>query len=278
MYALRLLQPLCSSFSSSSSSSSSSANPKPKPLYLKFHTSHRENLRYLSTLGVISRDPQNALPPEALPAILSTVNFLRSKGISDNEFSRLAFLCPDLFSPTFETSRIEPVFEFLSSELGASAADSRGLIVNFPNILLSNVEYCLRPTMCYLQELGLKNLNRPSKMNAHVLNTRVDKLKIKVRFLRSIGFDREEAARVCARMPAIFGYNVEDNLRPKFEFLVYDMEREMEELKKFPQYFGFSLEKRIKPRHWLLKKKNVRVSLSRMLMWNDQKFYSKWKP
>lgn len=267
------LQPL----SSFSSSSSSSPPPNSRPLYLKFNTSHRENLRYLSSLGVIPQNPRFAPPVDNLPVILSAVNFLKSKGISDEDFPRLVFLCPQLFSPTFDISKLNPVFDFLTTEVGASAAESRGLIVNCPNIILSDVEYCLRPTLVYLKELGLRNLNRASKTNAHVLNTRVEKLRAKMRFLKSIGFEHEEAARVCGRIPAIFGYSVEDNLRPKFEFLIYDMERELQELKQFPQYFGFSLRKRIQPRHWHLKKKNVRVSLSRMLMWGDDKFYSKWK-
>ncbi|CAH8342031.1 unnamed protein product [Eruca vesicaria subsp. sativa] len=267
------LQPLSSSLSSPPPPS-----PSSRPLYLKFQTSHRENLRYLSSLGVIPQNPKLAPPVENLPAVLSAVNFLKSKGISDEDFPRLVYLCPQLFSPAFSISETNPVFDFLAGELGASAAESRGLIVNCPGLLLSDVEYCLRPTLVYLKELGVKNLKRGSKMNAHVLNTRVEKLRAKVRFLKSIGFGHVEAARVCVRVPAIFGYSVEDNLRPKFEFMVYDMERELVELKEFPQYFGFSLGKRIKPRHWHLKKMGVRVSLSRMLMWGDQKFYSKWKP
>ncbi|CAN8269053.1 unnamed protein product [Cochlearia groenlandica] len=264
------LQPL-SSFSSSSSSSS-------RPLYLKFETSGRESLRYLSSLGVIPQNPRFAPPAENLQFLLSAVKFLKSRGISDEDFPRLVFLCPQLFSPTSDIAKLDAVFDFLTVDLKASAAESRGLVVNCPNILLSDVDHCLRPTLLYLQELGLRNLNRGSKTNAHVLNTRVEKLRAKMRFLKSIGFVHEEAARVCGRVPAIFGYSVEDNLRPKFEFLVYDMEREIDELKKFPQYFAYSLEKRIKPRHWLLKKKSVRLSLCRMLMWGDQKFYSKWNP
>ncbi|KAG2241317.1 hypothetical protein Bca52824_096699 [Brassica carinata] len=193
------LQPL------SSLSSSSSPPPSSRPLYLKL-----------------------APPVDNLPHILSAVNFLKSKGISDEDFPRLVYLCPQLFSPTFSISETDPVFDFLAGELGASAAESRGLIVNCPS---------LPPT------IGTRG-----------------------------GGER------CGRVPAIFGYSVEDNLRPKFEFLFYDMERDVEELKKFPQYFGFSLGKRIRPRHWHLKKKGVRVSLSRMLMWGDHKFYSKWKP
>lgn len=92
-----------------------------------------------------------------------------------------------------------------------------------------------------------------------------------------MGLTAEDAARSCRRFPAIFKYNLEDNLQPKAEFLLEEMERNVEELKEFPQYFGFSLQKRIEPRHWHLKQRNVRLKLNRMLMWSDQRFFHKWK-
>jgi mTERF domain-containing protein len=106
----------------------------------------------------------------------------------------------------------------------------------------------------------------------------VEKLRLRVRFMEEVvGFTEEEAKRSCARLPAILGYDVENNLWPKFVYLVKEMERDLEELKKFPQYFGFSLEKRIVPRHLHLKERGVRIPLNRMLMWSDDKFYAKWK-
>lgn len=110
-----------------------------------------------------------------------------------------------------------------------------------------------------------------------MLNTRVDKLHTKVLFMQELGFLYEKALRACARLPAIFGYDVENNLWPKFVYLVKEMERDLEELNRFPQYFGFSLKERIVPRHLHLKKRGVRIPLNRMLMWADQKFYAKWK-
>ncbi|OMO63435.1 Mitochodrial transcription termination factor-related protein [Corchorus olitorius] len=251
----------------------------PTPHYIKFRTSHRENIRYLKAVGIIDPTvkPRNLPSPQTVDQVLATVNFLKSKGIHDQDFSRLAFLCPQLFSTNFDASEIEPVFDFLIADLHASVEESRGLIVHCPQILFSDVEYCLRPTLEYLRKLGVEKLNEPSKQKAFLLNTRVEKLRAKLRFLRSIGLNYEEAASFCARMPAIFGYNIDDNLMPKFEFLVNEMERSLEELKEFPQYFAFSLHKRIEPRHWHLKQRNVRIKLNRMLLWSDERFYTKWK-
>ncbi|KAK3022037.1 hypothetical protein RJ639_047427 [Escallonia herrerae] len=228
----------------------SSHSPHP-PHLLKFRTSHRENLRYLKTLGVISPEAKlHKYPsPQTLSQILSSANYLKSKGFSDPDFSRLAYLCPCLFSPDFSPNDVEPVFDFLATDLSASVEQSCGLLLKCPHILESNVEFCLKPTLVYLRKLGIENLNTPTTLNAHLLNTRVEKFEEKIRFLRRIGLTYEEAANVCVRLPAIFGYSIVNNLGPKFEYLVREMKMGVEDVKGFPQYFAFSLEKRIVPRH-----------------------------
>ncbi|KAF5745689.1 hypothetical protein HS088_TW07G01281 [Tripterygium wilfordii] len=254
-----------------------SASPNP-PLFIKFRTSYHQNLRYLKHIGVIdSKTKSNKLPlPDTVDQILVSVEFLKSKGFSDADFARLAFLCPQLFSSDFDPTDIAPVFDFLTTELQASVEESCGLVVKCPQILFSDVEFCLRPTLNYLKQLGLEKLNVPSTLNAHLLNTRVEKLRAKIKFLKSLGFSYEEAKRVCARLPAIFGYSIENNLRPKFHYLVEEMERSVEELKEFPQYFAFSLDKRIAPRHMHLRQRNVKVQLHKMLLLSDTSFYKKW--
>ncbi|CAI0377209.1 unnamed protein product [Linum tenue] len=253
--------------------------PGPPPIHIKFDTTRREHLRYLKSIGVVHPNTQlHKLPsPDSTSKIISIVDFFKSKGFSNADFPRLASIGPELFSPKFDVSYIEPVFQFLTSDLGASPEQSRGLITRCPDILFSDAEHCLRPTLDYLRRIGVENLNVPSILNAYLLNIRVGKLQSKVEFLRSIGFSEEEAARCCARMPAIFKYSVENNLRRKYVYLVKEMDRGLDELKEFPQYFGFSLEKRIVPRHLHLKDMNVRVKLNMMLMWSDQRFYARWK-
>ncbi|PKU73779.1 hypothetical protein MA16_Dca020778 [Dendrobium catenatum] len=68
----------------------------------------------------------------------------------------------------------------------------------------------------------------------------------------------------------LFFDSEENNLRPKFEYLLYEMGGSVEEVKRFPQYFGFCLKKRIVPRHLHLKQRNIRPSLKWMLMPGDK--------
>ncbi|KAJ4966127.1 hypothetical protein NE237_017976 [Protea cynaroides] len=284
---IHLQLPTVCSFSSKPSSSAHApprflpSSPSPPfssrqpPLLLRFRTSYRENLRYLRTLGIISNSEVPS--PENLQHILSIISFFKSKGFSEPDFRRLFFHSPQLFSPSIDPNDFVPVFEFLATDVAASPAESCGLILRCPEILFSHVDLCLKRTLLFLRELGLEKLNLPTSLNARLLNTRVDKFEEKIRFLKSLGFSNEESARVCARLPAIFGYSIENNMRPKFNYLMKEMERDIQELNEFPQYFAFSLERRIVPRHLHLKERNVRISLQRMLLWGDEKFYTKWK-
>ncbi|GMH02755.1 hypothetical protein Nepgr_004594 [Nepenthes gracilis] len=252
------------------------SSPHPR-FILRFRTAYREKLQYLKDLG-IKYTSTNPPSHETVDQILIIINYLKqSQGFCDSEIVKLASCCPTLFSSDLDPTDISPVFEFLTADLAASSEESRGLVLLCPHILFSDVEYCLRPTLIYLKNLGLKGLNLPTNLNAHLLNTKISKLEKKVKFLRNIGFGKEQAEKVCARLPAVFGYSIENNLMPKFEYLVWGMGRSIAELEEFPQYFGFSLRKRIVPRHLHLKQRGVRISLKRMLLSGDQKFYSKWK-
>ncbi|CAK7329745.1 unnamed protein product [Dovyalis caffra] len=255
-----------------------SSSPHPSH-YIKFRTTHHENLRYLKSIGVIDPNTKfRQLPtPDAISHILATLKYFESKGFLETDFARLTFLCPELLSVNFDITDIEPVFQFLTDDLHASVHESRGLVIRRPQLLLSDVEYCLRPTLNCLRQLGVKKLNVPSSLNARLLNIRVEHMQVRFEFLRTIGFSHEEAANICGRLPAIFGYSIENNLRPKIEYLVGEMKRNLDELKEFPQYLAFSLEKKIVPRHMHLKKRNVKIKLNRMLLWSDGRFYAKWR-
>ncbi|RYR16491.1 hypothetical protein Ahy_B04g073521 [Arachis hypogaea] len=168
-----------------------------KPHYIKFRTSYRQNLRYLQHLTVI---PPDSLPDsDTLHRIFATVNLLKSHSLSDSDIPRIAAAAPSLFSPSsaaFSPDNISAVFHFLATDVAASSAESRGLVLRCPHLLLSpHPDLCLRPTLYFLRdEIGLSGLNRPTNRNAHLLNTRVEDLRVRVEFLtEEVGFEYEEA-------------------------------------------------------------------------------------
>ncbi|MQM16299.1 hypothetical protein Taro_049255 [Colocasia esculenta] len=243
-------------------------------LALRFRSSPHHIHRHLRTLGF---QVSSSTPAEKLAYILSTLDYLRSRGFPEAQFPRLAFLCPGIFSSPDAVPALDLLFAFLTGEVAASPEQACGLIARCPALLTASVDFRLRPTLLLLRELGVTDLSSPTALNAHLLNTPAEKLAFKVKFLQGLGFSYQEAAQVCARLPAIFGYSVENNLRPKVEYLVNQMGRSIEEIKAFPQYFAFSLEKRIVPRHLHLMERNLTIPLQKMLLWGDERFYAKWK-
>ncbi|KAK8309826.1 hypothetical protein V6Z12_D02G149700 [Gossypium hirsutum] len=115
-----------------------------------------------------------------------------------------------------------------------------------PRLLVSSVPTQLRPTLRFLTSVGLVlNSHTTLLLVSDVENT----LKPKINFLQSLGFDEPEVNRMVVRSPGLLTLSVENNMSPKAEFFLEEMEGDLEELKRFPQYFSFSLEKKIKPRH-----------------------------
>lgn len=74
------------------------------------------------------------------------------------------------------------------------------------------------------------------------------------------------------RFPSLFCYSIKDNVKPKFDYFVVEMGRELKELVAFPQYFSFSLENRIKPRHRMCVEKGVCLALPTMLKLSEPRF------
>lgn len=246
------------------------------PVLIRFPNSHRENLRYLKSLNITTTTQFTS--PQQIDKILSLINYLKSnQSFTDPDIQTLALKSPKIFTSNLSPTDIQPLFNFLTLHLSTSPPNSRTFVLRCPNLLLSDVDHYIKPTFQFLTQLGIKNLDSPSSINAHLLNSRVDKFVEKMRYLESLGFSREEVRNVCVRFPAVFAYSVENNMRPKFEYLVVEMERGVGELKRFPQYFGFSLENRIVPRHLHLKERKVSVPLPKMLLYGDQKFYEIWK-
>lgn len=101
-----------------------------------------------------------------------------------------------------------------------------------------------------------------------VENTLIPKLK----YLESLGLSRDDAVGMVLRCPSLLTFSIENNFKPKYEYLAEVMEKTMEELKEFPQYFAFSLEKRIKPRHVKVLQSGMEIPLPLMLKSTDEEF------
>ncbi|XP_058087778.1 transcription termination factor MTEF1, chloroplastic [Magnolia sinica] len=244
-------------------------NPKVPSLTLPNSPFFHKTL-YLESIGLDPLPLINSHPPIAsssLPALKSTVHFLHSYGFSPSQLRRIFTMCPDAL--TASPSSILPVFTFLLREAKINGSDLVPSINRRPRLLVSDVARRLRPTLYFLQTLGIADVSKHTSLLSCSVE---DKFLPRLEYLQKIGFSYRDSVSMVRRFPPLFCYSIESNFEPKFEYFAFEMGRDLSELREFPQYFSFSLDRRIKPRHRMCADKGVSFPLLVMLKGNDQKF------
>ncbi|XP_077230424.1 mitochondrial transcription termination factor family protein [Tasmannia lanceolata] len=245
----------------------------PTPPQIDPHTQFRDKMLYLDSLGIDLFTLAQNHPPivsSSIEDIKSTVDFIRSMGFYPSDLRRICGMCPEILTSGIST--LLPVFTFLLREAKIDGSDLRKVINRRPRLLACDVEKCLRPTLYFLQMLGITDAGK----HASLLSGSVEEKYIpRMDYLQKIGFSYRDSVSMVRRFPQLFCYSIKDNFEPKFDYFVVEMGRELKELKEFPQYFSFSLENRIKPRHQMCVEKGVCFPLPVMLKMNDEKFHSR---
>ncbi|URE44045.1 mTERF [Musa troglodytarum] len=257
-------------------SPSSPASGSDFPLPLPDLPAHvREKILSLEVMGVdsgraLALNPAlRAATPDSIHSIIS---YLLSKGIHHKDLPRILGMCPTILTSSIR-SDLSPVFAFLSRDLRVPASHIRRVINKCPRLLASSVRDQLRPALIYLHRLGFRDALVLAYQEPVLLVSSVEKTLIpKLQYLVGLGLSREEAVAMVLRCPGLFTFSMENNFKPKYEYLVREIGGSLEDLKEFPQYFAFSLEKRIKPRHQQLREGGVNVPLSVMLKSTDEEF------
>ncbi|KAL5739939.1 hypothetical protein ACOSP7_028829 [Xanthoceras sorbifolium] len=230
----------------------------------------QEKMLYLDSMGIDFLSLINTHPPiisVPLADIQSTVNLIASINFTTLEFRRIVSMCPEVL--TSRASDVLPVFTFLLREAGVNGSDLKRVINRRPRLLVCSVKTRLRPTLNFLQSIGIAEVNK----HTYLLSCSVeDKLIPRIEYFKNIGFSHKETTNMFRRFPQLFNYSVKDNYEPKLNYFVMEMGRDLKELKEFPQYFSFSLENRIKPRHQSCVEKGVCFPLNVLLKTSDHQF------
>ncbi|CAO2819330.1 unnamed protein product [Amaranthus hypochondriacus] len=235
----------------------------------------RRKLLYLESLNInslkaLSKNPQ--FRSASLQSLKSIENCLSSFGIPRSSLGRIFDMFPQLLTSDPHL-QLYPVFDFLINEVEIPFPDVGKSIIRCPRLLVSSVDFQLRPTLLFLRRLGFVGRH---KIDCHTIvllvsnveNTLVPKLD----FLKTLGFSDFEVANMVIRSPGLLTYSIENNLKPKVEYFVKEMKRDLKEIKQFPQYFSFSLEGKIKPRHRQLMENGFSMSVRDMLKVSDGEF------
>lgn len=275
----------CVALPPNSKQQSSLLTGKPKtllhqhPLYQSTHSNltieFKEKILCLEIIGVdsgraLALNPSLHAAP--LHSIHAVVTFLQSKGVHLKDLARILGMCPSILTSDVN-SDLNPVFNFLSSDLRVPEQNFRKVINKCPRLLISSVRDQLKPALFYLQRLGFRDLHALAYQDPILLVSSVEKTLIpKLNYLVSLGFSKSDAVEMVLRCPGLFTFSIENNFKPKLEYFVEEMNGKLADLKEFPQYFSFSLEKRIKPRHMAVVESGVEVSLPLMLKSTDEEF------
>ncbi|XP_008655967.1 transcription termination factor MTEF1, chloroplastic [Zea mays] len=222
----------------------------------------------LAAPGLPPAAPEPVLPSPPVAAGAAAV--LLEAGVPPADLRRAAGMCPELLSVSAEA--VEAALRFLTEEAGVAEADLPRVLRRRPRLLVSPVAARLRPTLYFLRALGVPDLHR----RADLLSFSVEgKLLPRLEFLESLGLPARAARSMARRFPALFGYGVEGNMRPKADYLLGAMARRADELYDFPEYFSYALATRIVPRYEACAARGVsRLPLPAMLRPGDAKFRS----
>lgn len=234
------------------------------------HSEFEEKMLYLDSIGLDFLSLINRHPPIATASLLdlkSTIDYLVSMNFTPPELRRMLSMCPPIL--TAPPSSIIPIFTFLLREALVNGSDLKRVIYRRPRLLVCCVESRLRPTLYFLQSIGIAEVNKHTSLLSCSVE---DKFIPRIEYFKKIGFSHRETVSMFRRFPELFNYSIMDNYEPKLNYFVVEMGRDLKELKEFPQYFSFSLENRIKPRHQCCVEKGVFFPLHVLLKTSEAQF------
>ncbi|CAN6484524.1 unnamed protein product [Victoria cruziana] len=235
----------------------------------------RRKLLYLESLRVdssaaVAKNPN--LRTASIDSLRTVESCFRRMGLTRDDMGRILSMHPQLLTCDLRQD-VYPVFDFLLNEVGIPWSQLRKALTRCPRLLVSSVADQLRPTFYFLQRFGFVGTHAISCQTTLLLVSSVENTLIpKIEFLQGLGFSYRQVVKMVLRSPGLLTFSIENNFKPKFQFFVNEMGRDVAELKDFPHYFSFSLDGRIKPRHKRLLEHGFKVSLSDMLTVSDGGF------
>ncbi|GAV86842.1 mTERF domain-containing protein [Cephalotus follicularis] len=251
--------------------------------------SAEERLEYLLSVGVKQSDIRKILlrQPQILEytvenSLKSHVSFLTSLGIPDSRIGQVIGACPSLLSYSVENS-LKPTVRYLVEEVGINEKNLGKVVQLSPQILVQRIDVSWNTRYMFLsKELGAPKDSIAKMVMKHpqFLHYSIDDgLLPRINFLRSIGMHNSEILKVLTSLTQVLSLSLEDNLKPKYMYLVNELHNEVHSLTKYPMYLSLSLEQRIRPRHMFLvslKKAPKGPFPLRSLVPTDECFCQQW--
>ncbi|ONI13626.1 hypothetical protein PRUPE_4G234100 [Prunus persica] len=251
--------------------------------------SAKERLEYLLSVGVKQRDVRRMLlrQPQILEYTVennlkSHVAFLMSLGIPSSRFGQIIAAAPSLFSYSIENS-LKPTVRYLVEEVGIKEKDLGKVVQLSPQILVQRIDISWNTRLNFLsEEIGAPrdSIVKMVKKHPQFLHFSIDDgLLPRINFLRSIGMCNADILKVLTSLTQVLSLSLEENLKPKYKYLVNELHNEVHSLTKYPMYLSLSIDQRIRPRHRFLlslKKAPKRPFPLSSLVPTDECFCQQW--
>ncbi|KAL7536277.1 hypothetical protein ACHAXR_007043 [Thalassiosira sp. AJA248-18] len=196
----------------------------------------------------------------------------RSAGIRD--FRKILTSHPNAFF--LNVTNIHLLTHYLREDVGMTKDDISKAIQSFPNLLEQDVSK-VKDVVEFLLYLEVDEYDLPSILRSFPATLLLDieeNMVPVVSFLRDIGV--RNVGRFVARLPPVLGYSVENDLKPKWDFLREVCQFDYFEVVRFPAYFSYPLERVIKMRYEYLRDcKGIPIRLARVddvLRFGDRDF------
>ena len=151
-----------------------------------------------------------------------------------------------------ETKRCK-MQEFLESKLQFSTSRIEALACKFPAIWGVNIDSCLRPTVAWLEDVGLSQEEVANVIARfpQVLGLSIEpNLKPTAAWLEDVGLSRQQVAKVVAGFPQVLGCSIDDNLNPTVAWLEHvglSRQQVAKVVAGFPQVLSCSIDDNLKP-------------------------------
>ncbi|KAL9224916.1 hypothetical protein vseg_000896 [Gypsophila vaccaria] len=224
--------------------------------------SARERLGYLMEVGVKHKDIKKMLSrqPQILEYTVDStmkprVSFLLNLGVPDSKIAQVITAAPSIFSYSVENS-LKPTVRYLIEEVGMKTSDLGKVVTLSPQILVQRVDISWNDRFDFLsEELAAPRESIVKMVTKHpqLLHYSIeDGIFPRIKFLRSIGLKNSDILKVLTSITQVLSLSLEKNLKPKYTYLVNELQNEVQSLTKYPMYLSLSLEQRIRPRHRFL--------------------------
>ncbi|KAM5585330.1 transcription termination factor MTERF9, chloroplastic [Rosa sericea] len=224
--------------------------------------SAQERLEYLLSVGVKQRDIRRMVlrQPQILEYTVennlkSHVAFLMNLGIPSSRIGQIIAATPSLFSYSVENS-LKPTVRYLVEEVGIKEKDLGKVVQLSPQILVQRIDISWNSRCSFLSnEIGAprESIVKMVKKHPQFLHYSIDDgLLPRINFLRSIGMCNSDILKLLTSLTQVLSLSLEENLKPKYMYLVNELNNEVHSLTKYPMYLSLSLDQRIRPRHRFL--------------------------